>query len=55
MDYEIFDLGDVALQSGVTLPGAFLAYKTYGSLNDKKTMSSSIQLLLAISTFKMNG
>lgn len=36
MDYEIFDLGDVALQSGVTLPGAFLAYKTYGSLNDKK-------------------
>lgn len=36
MDYEIFDLGDVTLQSGVTLPGAFLAYKTYGTLNDKK-------------------
>lgn len=36
MDYEIFDLGDVSLQSGVTLPGAFLAYKTYGRLNDKK-------------------
>ncbi|WP_334072653.1 MULTISPECIES: alpha/beta fold hydrolase [Paenibacillus] len=36
MDYEIFDLGDVTLQSGVTLPGAFLAYKTYGRLNEKK-------------------
>ncbi|WP_277678049.1 alpha/beta fold hydrolase [Gracilibacillus dipsosauri] len=36
MDYEIFDLGDVTLQSGVTLPKAFLAYKTYGKLNEKK-------------------
>src|SRR5690606_2376933 len=36
MDYEVFDLGDVILQSGVTLPNAFLAYKTYGRLNDKK-------------------
>ncbi|MFB9324569.1 alpha/beta fold hydrolase [Paenibacillus aurantiacus] len=36
MDYEIFDLGDVALQSGETLPGAFLAYKTYGTLNEKR-------------------
>ncbi|MEK3780386.1 alpha/beta fold hydrolase [Paenibacillus sp. FSL R5-0810] len=36
MDYEIFDLGDVTLQSGVTLPNAFLAYKTYGRLNEKK-------------------
>lgn len=36
MDYEIFDLGDVTLQSGVTLPNAFLAYKTYGELNEKK-------------------
>ncbi|NUU79383.1 alpha/beta fold hydrolase [Paenibacillus xylanilyticus] len=36
MDYEIFDLGDVTLQSGVTLPSAFLAYKTYGRLNEKK-------------------
>lgn len=36
MDYEIFDLGDVSLQSGLTLPGAFLAYKTYGRLNEKK-------------------
>lgn len=36
MDYEIFDLGDVTLQSGVTLPNAFLAYKTYGELNKKK-------------------
>ncbi|AEI39721.1 alpha/beta fold hydrolase [Paenibacillus mucilaginosus] len=36
MEYEIFDLGDVSLQSGVTLPNAFLAYKTYGILNEKK-------------------
>ncbi|EJL20674.1 alpha/beta fold hydrolase [Brevibacillus sp. BC25] len=36
MDYEIFDLGDVTLQSGVSLPSAFLAYKTYGTLNEKK-------------------
>ncbi|UJF35735.1 alpha/beta fold hydrolase [Paenibacillus hexagrammi] len=36
MKYEIFDLGDVSLQSGVTLPNAFLAYKTYGVLNETK-------------------
>ena len=36
MDYEIFNLGDVTLQSGVTLPNAFLAYKTYGKLNEEK-------------------
>jgi len=36
MDYEIFDLGDVTLQSGVTLPSAFLAYKTYGKLNEQR-------------------
>jgi len=36
MDYEIFDLGNVTLQSGMTLPNAFLAYKTYGELNEKK-------------------
>ena len=31
-DYEIFELGDVALQSGDTLPAAKLAYRTYGEL-----------------------
>ena len=31
--YEIFDLGNLGLQSGATLRGAKLAYKTYGSLN----------------------
>lgn len=36
MDYEIFELGDVALQSGVILPNAMLAYKTYGTLNEKR-------------------
>ena len=32
-DYEIFELGDVVLQSGLTLRGAKLAYKTHGALN----------------------
>ena len=32
-DHETFDLGDVTLQSGVTLPAAKLAYKTWGTLN----------------------
>ncbi|MEM8806658.1 MAG: alpha/beta fold hydrolase [Cyanobacteria bacterium P01_G01_bin.38] len=36
-DYEIFDLGDVALQSGATLRDAKLAYKTYGKLNADKS------------------
>ncbi|VTZ51445.1 Hydrolase alpha/beta [Methylocella tundrae] len=35
-DYEIFELGDVVLQSKKTLRGAKLAYKTYGALNAKK-------------------
>lgn len=33
MDYEVFDLGAVRLQEGMTLPDAKLAYKTYGQLN----------------------
>lgn len=32
MDYDIFECGDIQLQSGETLRGARLAYKTYGSL-----------------------
>lgn len=36
MDYDIFHLGEVRLQSGVTMPNAFIAYKTYGSLNAAK-------------------
>lgn len=35
-DYEIFELGDVVLQSAATLRGATLAYKTYGKLNARK-------------------
>ena len=31
-DYEVFELGDVVLQCGITLPMAKLAYKTYGKL-----------------------
>ncbi|NKB65212.1 MAG: alpha/beta fold hydrolase [Gammaproteobacteria bacterium] len=33
MDYRIFQLGDVTLQSGATLPNACLAYQTWGELN----------------------
>jgi homoserine O-acetyltransferase len=35
-DTPIYDLGDLALQSGETLPDAKLAYKTYGELNPAK-------------------
>jgi homoserine O-acetyltransferase len=35
-DYEIFELGDVVLQSAATLRGAKLAYKTFGTLNARK-------------------
>ena len=33
MDFDLFSLGDVTLQSGQILPEATLAYKTYGSPN----------------------
>ena len=36
-DYEVLELGDIALQSGMTLRGAWLAYKTYGRLNADKS------------------
>ncbi|MFC1438637.1 alpha/beta fold hydrolase [Streptacidiphilus sp. N1-10] len=32
IEYETFDLGDFPLQHGGTLPGAVLAYRTYGEL-----------------------
>ena len=32
-DFEVFELGDHPLQSGATLPGARLAFKTYGRLS----------------------
>jgi len=35
-DTLIYDLGDLELQSGATLPAARLAYKTYGELNIAK-------------------
>ena len=35
-DYEIFELGNLVLQSGLTLRHAQLAYKTYGTLNSRK-------------------
>jgi homoserine O-acetyltransferase len=36
-DYEVFELGDLELQGGMTLKGARIAYKTYGSLNADKS------------------
>ncbi len=36
-DYEIFELGDVPLQSGLTLRNAQLAYKTYGRLDASRS------------------
>src|SRR5579864_8890475 len=36
-DYQIFEAGDVVLQSGLTYRGAKLAYKTYGQLNADKS------------------
>lgn len=36
-DHHIFELGPVQLQRGMTLPNAFLAYKTYGSLAPDKS------------------
>jgi homoserine O-acetyltransferase len=36
-DYDILELGDVALQSGLTLPKMKLAYKTHGKLNAART------------------
>jgi homoserine O-acetyltransferase len=36
-DYEVFDLGSFALESGAILPNAKLAYATQGALNVAKT------------------
>lgn len=35
-DFDVLELGDVALQCGVTLHAARLAYKTYGQLNSAR-------------------
>ena len=35
-DYEVFEAGDIGLQSGETLRGARLTYKTHGELNASK-------------------
>ncbi len=31
-DHETFELGSLVLKSGMTVPAAHLAYKTYGTL-----------------------
>ena len=35
-DYQVFEAGNVALQSGLTYRSAKLAYKTYGTLNEQR-------------------
>jgi homoserine O-acetyltransferase/O-succinyltransferase len=35
-EYDVHDLGDFTLECGATLPGARVAYKTYGRLSDAK-------------------
>ena len=35
-DYDVHMLGDVVLQSGLTLRDARLAYKMYGTLNSRR-------------------
>lgn len=36
-DYDVLELGDLPLQNGRTLRGAQLAYKTYGTLNERRS------------------
>ena len=36
VDYQIFNLGTIALQSGETLPQAQIAYATFGQLNSQR-------------------
>ena len=36
-DHQVFELGDLALQGGGTLPHARLVYNTYGTLDDDKS------------------
>ena len=36
MEFEIYNLGNITLQSGEILTNAKLAYKTYGLLNEAK-------------------
>ena len=35
-DYEVYDLGDFGLSCGITLRGARVAYKTYGTLSEAR-------------------
>jgi homoserine O-acetyltransferase/O-succinyltransferase len=54
-DYEIFEAGDVVLQSGLTLRGAQLAYKTYGTLNARKDNAIVYPTWYSASTQKTSG
>ena len=36
-DHQVFELGDLTLQSGARLPGARIVYTTYGTLNGERS------------------
>ena len=54
-DYEIFEAGDVTLQSGAVFPAMKLAYKTYGTLSPPGTTSFSTRPRSARSITTRNG
>jgi hypothetical protein len=55
IDYQVFDLGSVQLQSGIVFPNAKLAYKTYGVLAPDKSNALFIQVTIAARTRTWNG
>ena len=41
LDYQVFEAGNLALQSGLTYRNAKLAYKTYGTLNAARSAAKN--------------
>jgi homoserine O-acetyltransferase/O-succinyltransferase len=52
---EIFELGDLTLASGETLPDAKLAYQTFGELNDAKDNAILFPTILGAPAEVLNG
>lgn len=52
---ETFELGDIQLTSGVTLPGARLAYQTFGELNEAKDNTIVFPTFLGAPAEVLNG
>jgi hypothetical protein len=47
MDYQVFEAGDVVLQSGATIRNCKLAYKTFGQLNARKAGRSKFWIAVS--------